>query len=217
MWLPNRRRPPLRSAVRGMTGRELVRVPCPKCGKGRWVAKDSANERITATRQCRDCYQASRPVPTQGVHMVPCIDCGIPRPISVRNKADLSRAKSHACRDCHHAAVAVPKRVEMVPCVECGVARPIKVNTNADIRRASKRACVECGLRARYAPAVQVDDIDEVVVQRLINGIPVTATPAERRSAAEHLARRTTLTANAIAQRVGVGYRTVERLRRSAA
>lgn len=102
------------------------------------------------------------------------------------------------------------------PCMDCG----------ATVTGARYVRCRPCGWRhflvtqyGTYRPqrmtplCVQPDEVDEMVIERLIAGDPPAgATTAERQYAAEILTRRG-LSARQIAERMGLSARTVVRLR----
>lgn len=105
-------------------------------------------------------------------------------------------------------------------CCDCGDVRTVQVARVADRTRilTTPVRCVACHCRymSRLQPAPVPDDVDEVVVRRLVNGQRVRANTAERAEAARILTARK-LSAAEIARRMGVSSRTVVRYRRRAA
>lgn len=107
----------------------------------------------------------------------------------------------------------------MVPCIVCGRERPILTTTNIYVWAAWRRPCKACSIQANRGnlTSVHQDEVDEVAVQRLISGQPPAhTTRAERQLAVRQLLTHR-MTNRAIAERLHVTRRTVERLRARAA
>jgi len=99
----------------------------------------------------------------------------------------------------------------MVPCIVCGRERPILTTTN--VWRAWKQRCKACTSEAirTYGISTQAE-VDEVAVQRLLAGQPpARTTRAERQQAVAYLLGKH-MTNEAIARRLHLARRTVERL-----
>lgn len=102
-------------------------------------------------------------------------------------------------------------------CRDCGDTR-IVTSPNTAARRqiaAGEKRCHSCWQRIVTAhlgpiPARSRDDVDPVVVERLVAGRPARATVAERLEAVRALAG---LTGHEIAERLGVSLRSVQRYR----
>jgi hypothetical protein len=110
----------------------------------------------------------------------------------------------------------MPTTIELIPCIRCGNPRPIRGSVPVVFRRAANRPCLKCSNRGLFPLRRWPADIDDLVVQHLVDGRPVNATPAERRAAVVILTARK-LSAREIALRINCTPRTVVRHRAKAA
>lgn len=106
----------------------------------------------------------------------------------------------------------MPTRTELIPCIECGQPRPIRGTEPVDFRRATQRPCLGCVHRHWFPLQRWPVEVDELVVQFLVDGTRVNASPGERRAAIAILTARR-LSARQIAERINCTQRTVERHR----
>jgi len=107
----------------------------------------------------------------------------------------------------------------MVPCILCGRERAILTKPNIHVWAAWRRLCKACSIQTTRGniTSSHQHEVDEVAVQRLISGQPPAhTTRAERQLAVRQLLTHR-MTNRAIAERLHVTQRTVERLRARAA
>lgn len=108
-----------------------VNVPCPKCGKDRWL-RNQSEQRIEDRRGrlCRACYVESvqSKEPSQGRERrvgpdvnVPCPQCGKDRWLQHPTSDRIREARTRRCRACYHDSM----RLEKTPCYICGRPRPV--------------------------------------------------------------------------------------------